>query len=104
MKLAKYRVQLSTEKKYLSKYEYKYKYEYSIPVMSTVRLTRFRKLQKSFDLSIIQGCYYNCTLIASLSQDIFGIFNSYSALQPLAYTTLDNHYQIWWLEATIATV
>ena len=31
MKLAKYRVQLSTEKKYSSKYEYKYKYEYSIP-------------------------------------------------------------------------
>ena len=31
MNFAKYRVQLSTEKKYLSKYEYKYEYEYSIP-------------------------------------------------------------------------
>ena len=31
MKFAKYRVQLSTEKKYSSKYEYKYEYEYSIP-------------------------------------------------------------------------
>ena len=31
MNLAKYRVQLSTEKKYSSKYEYKYEYEYSIP-------------------------------------------------------------------------
>ena len=31
MNFAKYRVQLSTEKKYSSKYEYKYKYEYSIP-------------------------------------------------------------------------
>ena len=60
----------------------------------SVRLTRFRKLQKSFDLSIIQGCYYNCTLIASLSQDIFGIFYRYSTLQPLAYTTLDDRYQI----------
>ena len=60
----------------------------------SVRLTKFRKLQKSFDLSIIQGCYYNCTLIASLSQEIFGIFYRYSALQPLAYTTLDDHYQL----------
>ena len=32
MNFAKYRVQLSTEKKYSSKYEYKYEYEYSIPV------------------------------------------------------------------------
>ena len=31
MNFAKYRVQLSTEKKYSSKYEYKYEYEYSIP-------------------------------------------------------------------------
>ena len=31
MNFAKYRVQLSTAKKYLSKYEYKYEYEYSIP-------------------------------------------------------------------------
>ena len=30
MNFAKYRVQLSTEKKYSSKYEYKYEYEYSI--------------------------------------------------------------------------
>ena len=35
MNLAKYRVQLSTEKKYSSKYEYKYKYEYSIPGVFT---------------------------------------------------------------------
>ena len=34
MNFAKYRVQLSTEKKYSSKYEYKYEYEYSIPVCS----------------------------------------------------------------------
>ena len=33
MNFAKYRVQLSTEKKYSSKYEYKYEYEYSIPGM-----------------------------------------------------------------------
>ena len=33
MDFAKYRVQLSTEKKYSSKYEYKYEYEYSIPVL-----------------------------------------------------------------------
>ena len=32
MNFAKYRVLLSTEKKYSSKYEYKYEYEYSIPV------------------------------------------------------------------------
>ena len=32
MNFAKYRLQLSTEKKYSSKYEYKYEYEYSIPV------------------------------------------------------------------------
>ena len=31
MNFAKYKVQLSTEKKYSSKYEYKYEYEYSIP-------------------------------------------------------------------------
>ena len=31
MNFAKYRVQLSTEKKYSSKYEYKCEYEYSIP-------------------------------------------------------------------------
>ena len=31
MNFAEYGVQLSTEKKYLSKYEYKYEYEYSIP-------------------------------------------------------------------------
>ena len=34
MNFAKYRVQLSTEKKYSSKYEYKYEYEYSIPGQS----------------------------------------------------------------------
>ena len=33
MNFAKYRVQLSTEKKYSSKYEYKYEYEYSIPAI-----------------------------------------------------------------------
>ena len=31
MNFAKYRVQLSTEKKYSSKDKYKYEYEYSIP-------------------------------------------------------------------------
>ena len=35
MNFAKYRVQLSTEKKYSSKYEYKYEYEYSIPATGT---------------------------------------------------------------------
>ena len=35
MNFAKYRVQLSTEKKYSSKYEYKYEYEYSIPETKT---------------------------------------------------------------------
>ena len=39
MNFAKYRVQLSTEKKYSSKYEYKYKYEYSIPVIETILLS-----------------------------------------------------------------
>ena len=38
MNFAKYRVQLSTEKKYSSKYEYKYEYEYSIPVSLYVNL------------------------------------------------------------------
>ena len=34
---------------------------------------KVQKAPESFDLLIIQGCYYNCTLIASLSHDIFGI-------------------------------
>ena len=38
MNFAKYRVQLSTEKKYSSKYEYKYEYEYSIPGETSVKL------------------------------------------------------------------
>ena len=37
MNFAKYRVQLSTEKKYSSKYEYKYEYEYSIPACNNSR-------------------------------------------------------------------
>ena len=37
MNFAKYRVQLSTEKKYSSKYEYKYEYEYSIPALTQER-------------------------------------------------------------------
>ena len=37
MNFAKYRVQLSTEKKYSSKYEYKYEYEYSIPEIVTLQ-------------------------------------------------------------------
>ena len=36
MNFAKYRVLLSTEKKYSSKYEYKYEYEYSIPELRYV--------------------------------------------------------------------
>ena len=39
MNFAKYRVQLSTEKKYSSKYEYKYEYEYSIPGAYTANRT-----------------------------------------------------------------
>ena len=35
MNFAKYRVQLSTKKKYSSKYKYKYEYEYSIPGLSS---------------------------------------------------------------------
>ena len=40
MNFAKYRVQLSTEKKYSSKYEYKYEYEYFIP--AGLRFTKFK--------------------------------------------------------------
>ena len=43
MNFAKYRVQLSTEKKYSSKYEYKYEYEYSIP-------DRFQRVLFFFEL------------------------------------------------------
>ena len=42
MNFAKYRVQLSTEKKYTSKYEYKYEYEYSIPVFYKCTEKKFR--------------------------------------------------------------
>ena len=38
MNFAKYRVQLSTEKKYSSKYEYKSEYEYPIPGVFTWNL------------------------------------------------------------------
>ena len=61
MNFAKYRVQLSTEKKYSSKYEYKYEYEYSIPAKETVLLSahniyfglEIRK--KSFTLSYMES-------------------------------------------------
>ena len=52
MNFAKYRVQLSTEKKYSSKYEYKYEYEYSIPanlyLLSCVTLFKQLSLYKRY--------------------------------------------------------
>ena len=49
MKLAKYRVQLSTEKKYSSKYEYKYKYEYSIPDAKVTHSRIGRRMSHGYD-------------------------------------------------------
>ena len=51
MNFAKYRVQLSTEKRYSSKYEYKYEYEYSIPAVVSDRSVTDRRLDG--DCSII---------------------------------------------------
>ena len=61
MKLAKYRVQLSTEKKYLSKYEYKYKYEYSIPAHKTYipHIPAFVYLACFHSQSILQSDHFH---------------------------------------------
>ena len=62
MNFAKYRVQLSTEKKYSSKYEYKYKYEYSIPAcgdrfswVEPVFVCLIDSLRPINNLSVIKG-------------------------------------------------
>ena len=58
MNFAKYRVQLSTEKKYSSKYEYKYEYEYSIP---DDKLCKNKKI--GVEDAINLGIYYFYLLI-----------------------------------------
>ena len=53
MNFAKYRVQLSTEKKYSSKYEYKYEYEYSIPAKEQIFCYKRAEKHKAKELMIL---------------------------------------------------
>ena len=70
---------------------------------------KVQKAPESFDLLIIQGCYYNCTLIASLSHDIFGILywgfcSTTVSIYYLKGSLSDRQRSICWLEAVIASV
>ena len=56
MNFAKYRVQLSTEKKYSSKYEYKYEYEYSIPGAYT-NIPSCRRDESMTSFSLQEGIF-----------------------------------------------
>ena len=59
MNFAKYRVHISTEKRYSSKYEYKYKYEYSIPgpkyILCSIQSTKVHKRMGEQTTIVVSG-------------------------------------------------